>query len=385
MKFSENENKLTIFFEGKVDSINAGEVDEEINGIISGKEDKELILNFASLDYISSAGLRIILKLMKKMKSVEVVDASSEIYEILEMTGFTQLINVKKAYKVLSVDGCKVIGEGAKGIVYRYNSDTIIKVYKKNDVLPMIQRERELAKKAFILGIPTAISYDVVKVGDSYASVFELLDCDSMSTVVASGKDKIEECAEGYAKLLKQIHTTMVNVNDMPCVDKLLDTWYKNSEKYLDDEAKEKARKLLDNLDEPNTMIHGDYHTNNVMIQKDELILIDMDTLSYGNPIVELAIVDFTYNSFNQYDENNSKDFLGINKEDAKEFYKYFLKYYFEGLGSDEIKKNQEKIELLSHFRILNHIIKRNYKEEIIKEVAGKVKELVAKVDDLNL
>ncbi len=39
----------------------------------------------------------------------------------------------------------------------------------------MIKNEQRLAKRAFVKGVPTAISYDIVKVGDKYGSVFELL------------------------------------------------------------------------------------------------------------------------------------------------------------------------------------------------------------------
>ena len=53
-----------------------------------------------------------------------------------------------------------MLGEGANGKVYRYDSDTIVKVYKDSVSLEDIKRERELARTAFILGIPTAIPYD---------------------------------------------------------------------------------------------------------------------------------------------------------------------------------------------------------------------------------
>ena len=55
-----------------------------------------------------------------------------------------------------------MIGKGAKGIIYKYDDDTIIKVYKNSDSLPEINRERDLARKAFILGVPTVIPFDVV-------------------------------------------------------------------------------------------------------------------------------------------------------------------------------------------------------------------------------
>lgn len=47
------------------------------------------------------------------------------------MTGFTEMISIKKAFRTISVEGCKVLGEGSFGITYKLNNDTIVKLYKK--------------------------------------------------------------------------------------------------------------------------------------------------------------------------------------------------------------------------------------------------------------
>ena len=110
-----------------------------------------------------------ILRLRKQEPELAIVNASPEVYEIFEMTGFTEMMPVSRAYRRVSVDGCEVIGQGANGKVYRLDPETIIKVYLNPNSLPDIHRERELARKAFVLGIPTAIPYDVVKVGTDTA------------------------------------------------------------------------------------------------------------------------------------------------------------------------------------------------------------------------
>src|SRR5574344_2999539 len=109
------------------------------------------------------------------------------------MTRFSELIHVEKAYRVISIEGCEVIGQGSNGKVYRLDPDTIIKVYNNPDALPDIRRERELARKAFVKGIPTAIPYDVVKVGAGYGSVFELLSAKSFSKLLKEDPGKIDE------------------------------------------------------------------------------------------------------------------------------------------------------------------------------------------------
>lgn len=147
------------------------------------------MFDLENLEYISSAGLRVLLRVRKAEPTLRLVNVSPDVYEILDMTGFAEIIPTEKAYRRLSVDGCEVIGRGANGEVYRLDNDTIIKVYLNPDSLPDIQRERELARKAFVLDIPTAIPYDVVKVGSSYGSVFELLNAQSFAKLISTAAD----------------------------------------------------------------------------------------------------------------------------------------------------------------------------------------------------
>ncbi|MBP5466638.1 MAG: anti-sigma factor antagonist, partial [Clostridia bacterium] len=159
----ENET-LKLFPEGKIDSYNAEETEREMNSIIDGNSFKDLILDADNLQYISSAGLRIILRLKKSHDKLAIINVNPEVYDIFEMTGFTEMMTIEKAYRKVSVEGCEVIGQGANGKIYRISEDTIVKVYARPDCLDEILNERKLAKKSFVLGIPTAISYDIAKV-----------------------------------------------------------------------------------------------------------------------------------------------------------------------------------------------------------------------------
>ena len=175
---------LTVCLNGRVDASNAAEVEKEITAARIAAPNTATVLNAEKLAYISSAGLRILLRLRREEPNLTVINVSPEVYDILDMTGFTEMLTVKKAYRQLSVDGCEMIGKGANGTVYRYDAETIIKVYFNADALPEIQRERELARKALVLGINTAIPYDVVRVGESYGTVMELLAATSLSKMI---------------------------------------------------------------------------------------------------------------------------------------------------------------------------------------------------------
>lgn len=71
-----------------------------------------------------------LLKLAKAVGDVTINNVNSGVYEIFDVTGFTSILNVKKALREVSVDGCELIGEGANGKVYRLTKDEMIKVFR---------------------------------------------------------------------------------------------------------------------------------------------------------------------------------------------------------------------------------------------------------------
>ena len=177
----ENET-LVISLEGRIDTTNAPQIESEINNLLSAHAGLTPIFDAKNLSYISSAGLRVLMKVAKTTgKKIIVRDVSSEVYEIFETTGFTTILDVQKALRTLSTEGATLIGEGANGQVYRIGDDQILKVYRPNIPLAEVQAEREAAKKAFLLGVPCAIAFDTVRCGEGYGNVFELIDADSLA------------------------------------------------------------------------------------------------------------------------------------------------------------------------------------------------------------
>ena len=101
---------MMIPIKGRIDSANAAQVEQTIQAQIAGQT--ELVLDAQELDYISSAGLRVILRIRKEHPELRIINVNSDVYEILDMTGFTEMMPVEKAYRVVSVEGCEEIGRG---------------------------------------------------------------------------------------------------------------------------------------------------------------------------------------------------------------------------------------------------------------------------------
>lgn len=359
MRSDFKEGTLTINLDGRIDSNNAHNVEEEIQAIIDDTKPDYLVLNAAKLEYISSAGLRILLHFKKNYPNFTITEVSSEVYEILDMTGFTQMITVEKAYRVVDVTGCEEIGRGANGTIYRIDQDNVVKVYNNADALDEIQHEREVARLALVLGIPTAISYDVVKVGDSYGSVFELLNAKSFSKILANEPEKLDWCVREYVDMLKTIHGTEVPEGKLPDMRETAIDWVGFLQEYLPEETGSKLMSLVEAIPKDNHMIHGDYHTKNLELQNDEVLLIDMDTLAVGHPILEFASIYNAFKGFFELDHDAIENFQGFSYDIAQEF---LIKVMAEYLGTeDEAKINEvlDKARILGYTRLIRRSIRR--------------------------
>ena len=220
MKFENSKHNLIIFPEGRIDSSTAPAFENEIFEIAKKEQFKKLILDFTNVTYISSAGLRAVLKIKQTFDTVSIIEASLEVYDTFAMTGFTELMEIRKALRKIDISNAEIVGDGFFSTVYRIDGDTIIKVFNRTSDPHQIERELKLAKQAFILGIPTAISFDIVRVGKKLGVCFEMLDCSSLKTLVSEHPDRIQEYLNKYVELLKKINTTECNSPEIPKMKK---------------------------------------------------------------------------------------------------------------------------------------------------------------------
>jgi uncharacterized protein (TIGR02172 family) len=384
---SENE-VLTIALSGHIDSTNAPEMEKEAAELRQQYPHKALVLDMEKLEYISSAGLRVILRLRKQEENLSLINVSSSVYEVLDMTGFAEMMPVQKAFRRLSVEGCEVIGRGANGKVYRLDRDTIIKVYYNPDSLPDIRRERELARKALVLGIPTAIPFDVVRVGDSYGSVFELLNAKSFSKLLTADPDHMDDYVSQYVDLLKTIHSTHVKPGEMPRMKDVAVGWGDFLRDYLPAEQADRLCDLIAAVPDRDTMLHGDYHTNNLMMQDGEALLIDMDTVCVGHPIFELASMYLGFVGFGELDHEVTKKFMGLDYSLTGEFWRRSLRRYLNDADEDTVRTVERKAMLIGYARLMRRTIRREADTESGKAVIASCKkhigELLPTIDTLD-
>ena len=301
-------------------------------------------------------------------------------------------MHIERKMRSIDIEGCPVIGQGASGTVYRLDGDTVVKVYRGGeDSLPFIRDETEKARQAFISGVPTAIPFDIVKVGDQYGSVFEMIDAQNCNDLVADDPAVLDTLLPAYAAFLKTLHSFEITHTELPAAR---DIFLENLAAYascLDEDTHMRLRHLLEMMPEDRHLIHGDIQLKNVMMASGEVMLIDMDKFCVGNPAFEFASLFATYVAFNEDDPDNTLRFVGIDRENAFRIYHETLLMYLDkpdGTVSEDVER---KVRILGCLRFLTILaiemkdVHSPLKDMQIRHTAEKLKSLSLQVDSLTI
>ena len=95
IELKRNEKELVIELVGRLDTTTAPILDKTVSENIDGVE--KLVLDFNGVEYISSAGLRVVLNAQKKMRKVgemKVINVCAEVMEVFEITGFVEILSI---------------------------------------------------------------------------------------------------------------------------------------------------------------------------------------------------------------------------------------------------------------------------------------------------
>ena len=367
IQFTNNNGDATITLCGRLDTSVSTEIKSEIDKNLATAENiNSLTMDAEGLEYISSSGLRILLVLAKSYKNFKVVNVNPDVYDVLNMTGFSKIINVERALRQLSIDGCEQIGVGGVGTVYRLDGDTIIKVFREGTTIDEVRKEITMSKEAFVMGTPTAISFDIVKVGSQYGLVYELLNAETLSSCIKRAPERIDEYARQYANLFRQLHSIEVPADsNVPDAIEHERQQILHIRRYFPQESIDLLLQILDAIPTSNRLLHLDLQVKNTMMQGDELMLIDMGEMGYGHPVLDLG---HAYSAMvlliGDYDKT-----IGIPRELGNKVWDLAINYYFEGLPEDVIEQRKAQIDVVARIRNFSWLaLSDSFPESVISQ-----------------
>ena len=377
-----NGNEVIISLAGRLDTSVSAETNMEINRELEKREPiGRLTCDASQLEYISSSGLRILLSLAKRYKDFRVVNVIPQVYGVLETTGFTKIMTVERALRRLSVEGCQLIGIGGVGEVYRLDGDTIIKVFRPGTTMEEVRREITMSKEAFVLGMPTAISFDVVTVlskegEECFGLVYELLKAETLSSVVKHHPEQVDYYARQYSGLFRQMHDIEVPKDgNVPSAIERERQQVKHIARYFPQQSVDMLLRIVDSIPEGNRLLHLDLQTKNAMVQGDEMMLIDMGEVGYGHPMLDLGHAYSSMVSFvGDYEQT-----IGMPRELGLRLWNLAIDYYFEGLPAEVAAQRKKQIEVVSCVRNFSWLsLSDSFPEAVIKECQALFNERVA-------
>ena len=252
--------------------------------------------------------------------------------------------------KEVNIDGCQVIGTGTFGKVYRLDADTVVKVYDDPANLPLIEEEQERSRRAFIKGIPTAIPFGIARVGNTYGSLFELLEARNCNDFLVSHPQKADSIIAEYAGLVRKLHTIKSDEGEFPDTREMYLGYLECIREYMPAEVYTGLADFVRAVPKSLYLVHGDIQMKNIMLSNGEMFLIDMNTMSAGDIAFELAGLYRTYIAFNTYEPGDTKDFLGLEDELA-------TKIYYKTAELLSIDPERRDILILAWLRYLHVII----------------------------
>lgn len=377
-----NDNEVIISLAGRLDTSVSAETNIEINRELEKREPiGRLTCDASQLEYISSSGLRILLSLAKRYEDFRVVNVIPQVYGVLETTGFTKIMTVERALRRLSVEGCQLIGIGGVGEVYRLDGDTIIKVFRPGTTMEEVRREITMSKEAFVMGMPTAISFDVVTVlskegEECFGLVYELLKAETLSSVVKHHPEQVDYYARQYAGLFRQMHDIEVPKDgNVPSAVERERQQVKHIARYFPQQSVDMLLRIVDSIPEGNRLLHLDLQTKNAMVQGDEMMLIDMGEVGYGHPMLDLGHAYSSMVSFvGDYEHT-----IGMSRELGLRMWNLAIDYYFEGLPAEVAAQRKKQIEVVSCVRNFSWLsLSDSFPEAVVKECQALFNERVA-------
>ncbi|MBO4396083.1 MAG: phosphotransferase [Eubacterium sp.] len=377
MDYNKEENKLEIILPEVINGNNAGQVQDEIMKIVDQNPDSELEFECAKLKYLSSAGLRALLTVKKKRnKEITLKNVGSEINKILEMTGFDNIFTVRVPVPACDITGCEKIYSGINGSMYRKRTDVMVKVYREDMSLQDVEQELDMTKKSLALGIPTLITFLIVRCGDSYGIMSEEIHGDSVTEFIRKNPDRVEETAVKFARFTKRLHSTEILPGALPDIKKRYKGWLDRMKGKINSARWEQLSNLVESMADCDTFIHGDLNPDNVFIDGDELMLMDMGSCGYGHPVFDLQALYASLVGIEIDDPGYCERTFGLDAVVCRRFWRAFIHEYINDLGEtiDDrmVAKIDDKAVLIKETK-LNQLLTQYYilKKELLNNMAG--------------
>lgn len=203
----------------------------------------------------------------------------------------------------------KLIAKGNSAEIYKQNENKICKLFYKNYPKQLVEHEFNNAKIIYQLGINTPFPYDIVFIEERYGIIYEKLNGTTLLSKINTENTNVDFWIEKFVNFHKDFlkYQSDVLIN------------YKDFLKLFASESVDLIKKI-DNLQDVNFVLHGDFHPENVIVDnKSNLFLIDMMNVCKGPLLYDIARTYFLL-GYNQIFQERYLSLMGYNIEEIKPY-----------------------------------------------------------------
>jgi uncharacterized protein (TIGR02172 family) len=180
-----------------------------------------------------------------------------------------------------------LIGHGRTADVFAWGEDRILKLYQEHMPAHLVEREYNCTKAAQAAGIPVPATDQIVEVDGRCGIIFERIEGPSMLKALAIKPWQIIEMARLLGELHARVHAC-AGLPELPAQSQQIENGIQAA-KDLPSDTKAAALACLAHLPQGNTICHGDFHPDNILMTSRGPVIIDWMTGTRGNPLADVC------------------------------------------------------------------------------------------------
>lgn len=182
-----------------------------------------------------------------------------------------------------------LVGRGRTADVYALDENRVVKLFFAGRDNASVERERQLSNLAFRGGVPTPQCLGVVELEGRLGLVFKRLQGETMLGMFSRKPWRIASLSRQFARLHVQVHSVGVETG-LAFSEKIIEGCASTG---YGAEVRESVTKLLQNCQET-SLVHGDFHPDNIMVTENGLYVIDWSNGARGCAAADVAMSSVT-------------------------------------------------------------------------------------------
>ena len=343
--------------------------------------DVPVVFDCTTLAWIDMEGIRILTDLKEAGKRFVLRSPNIDCMVLFRVAGLEDYLEENDRLPEIDLSGCEKISEGANGIIYKVSDEVVAKTFKDEPDYYDIARQRNAMKNALIADVPVPLSLGYALCDGRIVTLMEFIRSKSLMQIINTEEDSSGYIIR-YAQFVRQLH----EIRD----DRRLQYFIGNSfgkeilskadrcDSVLREEYRGRAREIIEALDEPECLVHGDIQPKNIMVCGDEMMFIDFDSFSTGMAVYDLGALYRTLLCNENSGVSDHNSFLKLSFDECRRIWETFTGEYFKDEPAEAAQKKIMTAGLIGTVLALAKFIKNGTDRELISRWAAELERLVA-------